>query len=195
MQAICQGNQYMKVAVDGQAPTVSEESKEVKTEISESVEAPKEEKKEETKEDPKTEAVYNVFANWPKGRRGDRKGRRSHSKERSHSPGHRHGSCHKKEKFMKIKGFFNEIVSKLVDERVNNLLPCLKERILKGDEIVEEIQSDIVHNGVDCKGCAMNPVIGIRYKCPTCANFDLCQNCEVKIPHDHPLLKIKKVLE
>ena len=51
----------------------------------------------------------------------------------------------------------------------------------------------MVHNGVDCKGCAMNPITGVRYKCSTCVNFDLCQNCEEKIDHEHPLLKIKKI--
>ncbi|MCB0371216.1 MAG: hypothetical protein KDD45_17825 [Bdellovibrionales bacterium] len=38
----------------------------------------------------------------------------------------------------------------------------------------------------------MNPITGIRYKCPTCANYDLCQKCEETIEHEHALLKCRK---
>ena len=107
----------------------------------------------------------------------------------------RHGSGHKKEKLMKMKGFFNEVVAKLVDERINHMLPCIKERIQNGEEPLQQIVSDLVHNGYNCKGCEMNPIKGIRYQCNKCANFNLCQTCEDKIEHEHPLLKIKKVME
>lgn len=31
----------------------------------------------------------------------------------------------------------------------------------------------------------------MRYKCSICNNYDLCENCETVIDHDHALLKIK----
>ncbi len=37
----------------------------------------------------------------------------------------------------------------------------------------------------------MNPVVGIRYKCAICPDFDLCENCEAVTTHDHPFLKIR----
>lgn len=50
-----------------------------------------------------------------------------------------------------------------------------------------------VHEGVTCDGCS-KPVVGIRYKCSTCFNYDLCEQCEAKGAeiHDpsHPLIKI-----
>lgn len=122
---------------------------------------------------------------WGRKRHG------SHSKDRSP----RHGSGHKKEKLMKMKGFFDEVVAKLVDERINHMIPCIKERLQKGDESIEQIVSDLTHNGFNCKGCEMNPIKGIRYQCYKCANFNLCQTCEEKVEHEHPLLKIKKVME
>ena len=32
----------------------------------------------------------------------------------------------------------------------------------------------------------MQPLIGQRYCCPTCGNYDLCSACEKK-GHEHPL--------
>ena len=48
-----------------------------------------------------------------------------------------------------------------------------------------------VHAGVSCDGGCGNPVVGSRYQCTVCANFDLCEACEANgtHPRDHPLLK------
>lgn len=37
-----------------------------------------------------------------------------------------------------------------------------------------------VHAGVECDGCGMAPIVGPRYKCAACDNYDLCQGCEAK---------------
>jgi len=33
------------------------------------------------------------------------------------------------------------------------------------------------HEGISCDGCNANPIIGVRYRCSQCANFDLCEAC------------------
>ena len=40
----------------------------------------------------------------------------------------------------------------------------------------------------------MNPIVGVRYKCTVCKNFDYCENCEKTLgeAHQHPFLKIRK---
>jgi hypothetical protein len=44
-----------------------------------------------------------------------------------------------------------------------------------------------------CDSCNVSPIIGIRYMCSVCHNFDLCQNCEAKGVHcEHVMLKIRK---
>lgn len=50
----------------------------------------------------------------------------------------------------------------------------------------------VVHDNVVCDGCN-GSVVGIRYKCSVCPDYDLCESCELKGGvHDstHPLLKI-----
>ncbi|XP_073988643.1 uncharacterized protein isoform X2 [Rhodnius prolixus] len=43
---------------------------------------------------------------------------------------------------------------------------------------------NIVHNGVTCDNCEKE-VIGFRYKCAFCPDYDLCQDCESKKIHSH----------
>ena len=39
----------------------------------------------------------------------------------------------------------------------------------------EDKYANVVHEKITCDGCSKNPVVGIRYKCSECADFDLCQ--------------------
>ena len=50
----------------------------------------------------------------------------------------------------------------------------------------------IIHLGVKCDGCGVFPIVGCRYKCAFCDNFDYCEQCESKLSekHNHPFLKI-----
>ena len=51
---------------------------------------------------------------------------------------------------------------------------------------------DAIWHGVTCDGCSVSPIVGLRFKCTVCHDFDLCANCEAKDQHpaDHPLLKM-----
>ncbi|CAD6997451.1 protein ref(2)P [Ceratitis capitata] len=42
----------------------------------------------------------------------------------------------------------------------------------------------IIHERVECDACGVSPLIGFRYKCIQCSNYDLCQRCEAQ--HKHP---------
>ena len=33
-------------------------------------------------------------------------------------------------------------------------------------------------------------MIGVRYKCCVCKNFDYCEVCEERLGHEHPFIKI-----
>ncbi len=43
-----------------------------------------------------------------------------------------------------------------------------------------------------CDGCNTCPIVGVRYKCAVCKDYDYCEKCEATKPHVHPFLKIKE---
>ena len=49
-----------------------------------------------------------------------------------------------------------------------------------------------MHNGVTCDGCGVFPIVGCRYKCAVCPDFDYCENCEKKYgtEHSHPMVEL-----
>jgi len=52
-----------------------------------------------------------------------------------------------------------------------------------------------VHRGVRCDGCRAFPIVGIRYKCYVCPDFDYCEKCEASKEHSHPFIKFKQPQE
>jgi hypothetical protein len=42
---------------------------------------------------------------------------------------------------------------------------------------------DQIHYGVKCDGCGTLPIIGDRYKCSECKDFDYCEKCESEKDH------------
>jgi len=48
-----------------------------------------------------------------------------------------------------------------------------------------------IHGDVRCDGCQQLPLVGTRYKCSICPDFDFCEPCEREKEHSHAFLKIK----
>merc|ERR1719436_1500528 len=48
----------------------------------------------------------------------------------------------------------------------------------------------VLHKGITCDICDEKPIIGVRYKCMVCPDFDMCQECKAKGTHpvEHPLI-------
>ena len=53
-----------------------------------------------------------------------------------------------------------------------------------------------IHFGIACNLCFKKPIIGIRYKCSECDNFNLCEECEEKNykkrMHKHNFIKLRE---
>lgn len=48
-----------------------------------------------------------------------------------------------------------------------------------------------MHVGVTCDNCYMAPIVGKRFKCLTCVDYDLCEECESLNVHTHDMFLIK----
>jgi len=44
--------------------------------------------------------------------------------------------------------------------------------------------SEKIHYHIACDGCNQSPLIGDRYKCETCENFDFCSKCYKEGKHE-----------
>jgi hypothetical protein len=53
-------------------------------------------------------------------------------------------------------------------------------------------KNNYVHEGIKCNNCGAFPIVGIRYKCLECDNFNCCEKCEQEQSHPHLFYKIKK---
>lgn len=48
------------------------------------------------------------------------------------------------------------------------------------------------HEGVNCDGCKVVPIVGVRWKCLRCVSYDLCDKCHSTGAHEHKdFLKIE----
>lgn len=85
---------------------------------------------------------------------------------------------------------------------INDNLEKAKEDILKStlsttNEVINKMKRSTintsVHQHVTCDNCNANPIIGTRYKCTVCHDFDFCESCEELHgeTHAHPMLKIR----
>ena len=88
----------------------------------------------------------------------------------------------------------NELKIKEYEDQVENL----KNEISNIKKIPNPIKCETVHEGIKCQKCFQEPIIGYRYKCSVCNDYDLCQNCEEKNSisedHQHDFIKIRKNL-
>ena len=57
---------------------------------------------------------------------------------------------------------------------------------------LKHILKNKVHVAIRCDGCRKCPIVGPRFKCAVCDDFDFCDKCEKKFAkeHNHPFLKI-----
>ena len=78
-----------------------------------------------------------------------------------------------------------KIMLQVIRKEIQSCVP----RLLTYHQNQEELSA--VHTGVTCDSCNMSPIIGTRYKCSVCHNFDFCTNCERNVQHLHPFLKIR----
>lgn len=89
-----------------------------------------------------------------------------------------------------------------VEEELSNAVKQMKVKIEKVvEKVIQKKENEIkekstkskaIHPGVKCDSCN-KAIIGIRYKCTVCEDFDFCEECEEKNhnKHNHLFIKIR----
>ena len=102
----------------------------------------------------------------------------------------------------------NEIIEEIIEEKkelteeekmkesirllVRSKLKIFEDNIM--NELIENIQPLPIHKGIKCDECGIKDIKGVRYKCTTCLNYNLCEKCEENTEHDenHIFIKINE---
>jgi hypothetical protein len=108
---------------------------------------------------------------------------------------------HRAEKEAKKKAKLRDMVTDVLYEQLPVIASLTKEFVQEGsvskpqgNSQDQQSQSTTkpYHGRVSCDGCGVHPIVGTRYKCSVCPDFDFCETCEATRDHSHPFLKIKK---
>ena len=70
-------------------------------------------------------------------------------------------------------------------------------QIINGNKIFLDI-NETIHDGIKCNNCSQKPIIGERYQCSKCKNYNLCKKCEEEnsttLKHKHNFIKIRYII-
>lgn len=129
--------------------------------------------------------------------RGHSSSRSSSSSSRSSSHD-RHGKKHHKRQFNHEK-FYEKLQKVMVLARgpamgETNEGQQAETLESKFDQICiskESEQEKTNQHNVKCNGCGVENIMGVRYQCSECQNFNFCEGCEAVEEHPHVFLKMK----
>jgi hypothetical protein len=62
-------------------------------------------------------------------------------------------------------------------------------------QTVPENTPDLVWPRHTCDGCNTKPIVGPRFHCTVCEDFDFCKTCEQHRQHEHPFIKFASPTE
>ena len=92
----------------------------------------------------------------------------------------------------KVRNEIKQLQKKMEKTEKNEEIQSEKLKSKPKNEKKEE-KKEVVHGDYICDGCNADPIVGVRYKCTVCEDFDYCEKCEKTLGarHGHPLLKIR----
>lgn len=57
------------------------------------------------------------------------------------------------------------------------MMPPMMPHFTSGRRGFSPLPPKVLHEGVSCDRCHASPLAGVRYKCVTCPDYDLCSQC------------------
>jgi len=103
----------------------------------------------------------------------------------------------KAEKQAKKKNALKEAVTDIIYEHLPTIASLAKDLLQEEkpsrpqEQPNMQKESKVVHARIECDGCGEGPIVGIRYKCSVCPDFDYCERCEARVEHPHPFVKLR----
>jgi len=104
-----------------------------------------------------------------------------------------------KEMKKKIEEYEKEKI--IMMNKIKEIEKKLKNEIEEKNKYIENNKKstcNTIHHEIKCQKCFKEPIVGYRFKCSECNDYNLCQDCEEKnsINEDHPhfFLKIRNEL-
>ena len=98
---------------------------------------------------------------------------------------------HEKYLQKQYENYYKELENNYIQKfsQVSNLM-------LQNENNNKKNKCNTVHNGIKCNKCFKEPIVGYRYKCSICNNYNLCEECEEKNEqsgeHQHEFIKMRK---
>ena len=94
---------------------------------------------------------------------------------------------------------FNKNIENIISSNIDNIKDDIIHSILlESSKIQQKTKinkvnptNNYIHKNYECDICKMHPIKGIRYHCLECKDYDICEKCEEKFSHQHPLYKVK----
>ena len=94
---------------------------------------------------------------------------------------------------------FNRNIENIISSNIDNIKDDIIHSILlESSKIQQKTKinkvnptNNYIHKNYECDICKMHPIKGIRYHCLECKDYDICEKCEEKFNHPHPLYKVK----
>ena len=111
----------------------------------------------------------------------------------------------------------NQLLQKKLEEKTEKIKLIYEKKYKEAEEKFEQISQVMMsnmsnvslsntdkssnkneHKGIKCERCFIEPIIGYRYKCSVCNNYNLCSKCEEENQntffhnHEHDFIKMRK---
>ena len=68
--------------------------------------------------------------------------------------------------------------TKVIQQEILNTMKEVNKNLSELKEHIKPQQNNAVHVGIQCENGRCSNLIGIRYKCFICENYNLCEKCE-----------------
>jgi hypothetical protein len=85
--------------------------------------------------------------------------------------------------------------TKVIQQQILNTMRDVSKNLAELKECILPHKNQAVHVGIQCESCKCVNLIGIRYKCFICENFNLCEKCEAYCQQihapDHCFIKLR----